>query len=150
MSSTRLISQPPSTTDSRWTNCPARKTRAHLPPTPLLPPWFAEVQRRHAWPDRPTRPRLPLLFSRADQVNAILPFELTDRLHESLPVLVRRGLTVSTSELMLISGARPGAFTQNQSGGGPGAVVDLGGAKANEANPVSAEDAISLFATGLG
>ena len=93
---------------------------------------------------------VPLLFSREDQVNAILPFELTDRLHESLPVLVRRGLTVSSSELILISGARPGVFTQNQSGSGPGAVVDLGGAKVNEANPVSVGDAISIFATGLG
>jgi hypothetical protein len=68
--------------------------------------------------------RVPLLFSREDQVNALLPFELTDRLHESQTVQVRRGQTVSYSELMLISGARPGEFTQNHSRSGQGAVAD--------------------------
>ena len=38
---------------------------------------------------------LPMLFSREDQVNAVLPFEVADRLNESLLLLARRTDTAS-------------------------------------------------------
>jgi len=67
---------------------------------------------------------LPILFSREDQVNAVLPFEVADRLNESLPLLARRTDTASLAmpEPVLVTAARPGVFTQNGSGGGPGSI----------------------------
>ena len=96
--------------------------------------------------------RLPLLFSREDQVNAIVPFELTDRLNESLPLLVRRtdAQSVSVSEPVFVMAARPGVFTQSQSGIGPGAIQNVDFQTVTQANPVKAGDAIVIYCAGLG
>ena len=96
--------------------------------------------------------RLPLLFSREDQVNAIVPFELTDRLNESLPLLVRRtdAQSVSVSEPVFVMAARPGVFTQSQSGIGPGAIQNVNFQTVTQANPVKAGDAIIIYCAGLG
>ena len=95
---------------------------------------------------------LPLLFSREDQVNAILPFELADRLNESLPLLVRRTDlgSVTLSEPVFLTGFRPGVYTQNASGSGPGSIQDLGFQLVTEANPVAAGDVIIIYCAGLG
>ena len=96
---------------------------------------------------------LPLLFSREDQVNAIVPYELTDRLNESLPLLVRRTdtLSFSISEPVFVMAARPGVFTQNQSGSGPGAIQRHPDPElVSETNPVQADDAIIIYCAGLG
>ncbi len=96
--------------------------------------------------------RLPLLFSREDQVNAIVPFELTDRLNESLPLLVRRtdAQSVSVSEPVSVMVARPGVFTQNQSGIGPGAIQNVDFQTVTQANPVKEGDAVIIYCSGLG
>ena len=96
--------------------------------------------------------RLPLLFSRKDQVNAIVPFELTDRLNESLLLLVRRtdAQSVSVSEPVFVMAARPGVFTQSQSGSGPGAIQNVDFQTVTEANPVKAGDPIIIYCAGLG
>ena len=95
---------------------------------------------------------LPLLFSRATQVNAIVSFELADRVNESLPLLARRTDTnaVSMSEPVLVTAARPGVFTQNASGSGPGSIQDIGFQLVTEANPVSDGDVIIIYCGGLG
>ena len=97
--------------------------------------------------------RLPLLFSREDQVNAILPFEVIDRLNESLPLLVRRtdAQSLSISEPVFVMVARPGVFTQNRSGSGPGVIQRHPDPElVSEINPVQAGDAIIIYCTGLG
>ena len=95
---------------------------------------------------------LPLLFSREDQVNAILPFELEDRVNESLSFLVRRTDlgSVALSEPLFINGARPGVYTQDASGAGPGSIQDLGFQLITAQNPVSASDVIIIYCAGLG
>ena len=96
---------------------------------------------------------LPLLFSREDQVNAIVPFELTDRLNESLPLLVRRTdtLSFSISEPVFVMAARPGVFTQNLSGSGPGVIQRHPHPElVSETNPVQAFAAIIIYCAGLG
>ena len=96
---------------------------------------------------------LPLLFSREDQVNAIVPFELTDRLNESLPLLVRRTdtLSFSVSEPVFMMAARPGVFTQNQSGSGPGAIQSNANFQiVTGTNPVKGGDAVIIYCGGLG
>ena len=96
---------------------------------------------------------LPLLFSREDQVNAILPFEVADRINESLPLLVRRtdAGSVALSEPVFLTEARPGIFTQNASGVGPGIVQDFPGFQlVTAANPVAEGEVIIIYAAGLG
>ena len=95
---------------------------------------------------------LPILFSREDQVNAILPFELTDRLNESLPLLVRRtdAASLGVSEPVFVNAARPGVFTRNASGSGPGSIQNANFQIVTPAAPVKAGDAIVIYGTGLG
>ena len=95
---------------------------------------------------------LPILFSREDQVNAVVPFELADRLNESLPLLARRtdAASLSVSEPVLVTAARPGVFTQNASGGGPGSVQNVNFQIVTPARPVKTGDAIIIYGTGMG
>ena len=95
---------------------------------------------------------LPILFSREDQVNAVLPFELADRLNESLPLLARRtdAATLAVPEPVLVNVARPGVFTQNASGGGPGSIQNVNFQIVTPARPAKAGDAIIIYGTGLG
>ena len=93
---------------------------------------------------------IPLLFSREDQVNGILPFALADRVNESLPLVVRRGASLSFPEPVLLVAARPGSYTQNASGTGPGSILDLGFQLVTPENPVRPGDIIQIFCTGLG
>ena len=95
---------------------------------------------------------LPILFSREDQVNAVVPFEVADRLNESLPLLARRtdAGSLSVSEPVLVTVARPGVFTQNASGSGPGSVQNVNFQIVTPARPVKAGDAIIIYGTGMG
>ncbi len=95
---------------------------------------------------------LPILFSREDQVNAVLPFELTDRLNESLPLLVRRtdAGSLGVPEPVFVNAARPGVFTRNASGSGPGSIQNVNFQIVTPARPVKAGDAIIIYGTGLG
>ena len=95
---------------------------------------------------------LPILFSREDQVNAVLPFEVAGRLNESLPLLARRTDTASLAmpEPVLVTAARPGVFTQNGSGGGPGSIQNANFQIVAPARPVKAGDAIIIYGTGMG
>ena len=95
---------------------------------------------------------LPILFSREDQVNAVLPFEVADRLNESLPLLARRtdAASLSVSAPVLVTAARPGVFTQNRSGSGAGVIQNANSQIVTPANPVKAGDAIIIYGAGLG
>ena len=95
---------------------------------------------------------LPILFSREDQVNAVIPFELRDRLNESLPLLVRRtdDASLGVSEPVFVNAARPGVFTRNASGSGPGSIQNANFQIVTPARPVKAGDAIIIYGAGLG
>ena len=95
---------------------------------------------------------LPILFSREDQINAVLPFEVEDRLNESLPLLARRTDTASlaVSEPVLVTAARPGVFTQNGSGSGLGSIQNASFQIVTPARPAKAGDGIVIYGTGLG
>ena len=93
---------------------------------------------------------MPLLFSREDQVNAILPSELADRVNESLPLVVRRGTSLSFPENVVLSAAQPGAYTQNASGTGPGSILDLDFQNVTADNPAVAGEIVQVYCTGLG
>ena len=95
---------------------------------------------------------VPLIFSREDQLNAVIPFELLDRENETLPVLVHRigARSVSLSEPVLVTAARPGVFTLNASGRGAAVIQDVNFQTVTAFNPVAPGDVIQIFCTGLG
>ena len=95
---------------------------------------------------------LPLLFVRADQVNAILPFELGNRAAEDLPLIVERTDTraLSTAQRIVVSGTRPGVFTQSGAGTGPGAVLDASYRLVDVNNPAAAGEAIVVSPPAWG
>ena len=95
---------------------------------------------------------VPLIFSREDQVNAVIPFELLDRANETLPVLVHRigARSVSVSEPVLVTAARPGVFTLNATGRGAAVIQDVNFQTVTAFNPVAPGDVIQIFCTGLG
>ena len=93
---------------------------------------------------------LPLLFSREDQVNALIPFELQGRTNERLPLLVRRNEAISVSQPVFVSDTRPGIFTQDGSGTGAGAIVDVNFRTVTASNPLGENDVMDIFLAGLG
>ena len=95
---------------------------------------------------------VPLLFSRDDQVNAVTPFELADRVNEKLPLVVSRRSAGSFSipTQVLLTAARPGIFTRSATGVGAAAVQDAAFQLVDAGNPVSAGDVIIIYAAGLG
>ncbi|MEO8096759.1 MAG: hypothetical protein ABI811_03600 [Acidobacteriota bacterium] len=95
---------------------------------------------------------LPLQFTFDGQINGIIPFDVPPNTTQQL--LVVNGNAVSVPEKVVISAAQPALFATNQSGTGPGVVVGIKTGKdpflINAANPVTAGDALIIYAAGLG
>ncbi|MDP8979333.1 MAG: hypothetical protein M3O35_01940 [Acidobacteriota bacterium] len=95
---------------------------------------------------------LPLYFTSTGQIDAIVPYDLPQNSVQQ--IIVQSGAAYSQPEVVTVSAAHAGVFTQNQSGTGPGAILGQkpGGVPAlnTPANPASAGDALLIFCTGLG
>lgn len=96
---------------------------------------------------------LPLQFSGANQINAVVPFDVS--VNTSQQIVIQAGDALSQPVSVDIVTAVPGVFTQNQSGSGPGAILvqPAGSTKTamnTAANPAHAGDALLIFCTGLG
>ena len=91
---------------------------------------------------------VPLFFTSGGQVNAQVPFDLPPDSSSQLVVKVGEAFTVP--ETINLSTVQPGIFTVNQSGSGPGAILDANFALVSSSNPVRAGDVIQIFCTGLG
>jgi uncharacterized protein (TIGR03437 family) len=96
---------------------------------------------------------LPLQFSGAKQINAVVPYDIPVNSFEQ--VIVQTGNALSQPQPVLIAAAAPGVFTQNQSGSGPGAILvqhrgSSTSAMNTPSNPAKAGDALLIFCTGLG
>jgi uncharacterized protein (TIGR03437 family) len=95
---------------------------------------------------------LPLFFTSAQQIDAIVPYDIAA--NSSQQLIIQTGDALSQPEPVTVAAAEPGVFTQNQSGSGPGAILGQkpGGVAAlnTAANPASAGDALLIFCTGLG
>jgi uncharacterized protein (TIGR03437 family) len=96
---------------------------------------------------------LPLQFSGAKQINAVVPYDIP--VNSFQQVIVQTGNALSQPQPVLIAAAAPGVFTQNQSGNGPGAILvqhrgSSTSAMNTPSNPAKAGDALLIFCTGLG
>jgi uncharacterized protein (TIGR03437 family) len=96
---------------------------------------------------------LPLAYSGAGQINAIVPYDLPPNTRQQL--IVQTATAYSQPQNVTLAATQPGIFTQDQSGSGPGAIqVQKAGSSVSTlvtaSNPASAGDALLIYCTGLG
>jgi|GEM_PF-665954 uncharacterized protein (TIGR03437 family) len=91
---------------------------------------------------------LPLIFTSAGQIDAVIPFVLQPL--QPYQLVVQRGLATSTAVTVTLQPVRPSLFYQ-QNAGNQGAIVHAGTATlADASSPVKAGDYIEIYCTGLG
>lgn len=95
--------------------------------------------------------KVPLYYTRDDQINAQVPFELAPNTRPQ--ALVRVSLpgveAVSVPEIITLDVARPGVFTI-PGAVAQGVVINLQGQVVNDAAPATAGDFVVVYAAGLG
>jgi uncharacterized protein (TIGR03437 family) len=95
---------------------------------------------------------MPLLFTNAGQVNAIIPY--TVAVNSPQQVIVQQNMAYSLPETVTLAPAQPGVFTQNQSGMGIGVIVvvkpDGTQFEIGSSHPATAGDGLVIYCTGLG
>ncbi|MBI4443384.1 MAG: IPT/TIG domain-containing protein [Acidobacteria bacterium] len=90
----------------------------------------------------------PLFFAAPNQINAQLPEEIAGL--SSVPVtIVSRGIAGNTVSLNVVS-QNPGIFSLDDSGKGPGKVLNQDGTRNDPASPERIGNTLQVFATGLG
>jgi uncharacterized protein (TIGR03437 family) len=92
---------------------------------------------------------LPLRYVGNGQINAQIPFELPINTQQQL--VVQRDNTLSTPQDVVVAPAQPGVYTQDQSGSGPGVIVDANaGALVTASAPAHVGDTVVIYCNGLG
>jgi uncharacterized protein (TIGR03437 family) len=89
----------------------------------------------------------PLLYVSATQINAIVPYEVVGT---STTLKVSYSGATSSGTALQVAGSAPGIFTLNQSGSGPGAILNQDSSINTAANPAARGSIIQIFATGEG
>jgi uncharacterized protein (TIGR03437 family) len=90
----------------------------------------------------------PMIYSSAGQAAAIVPYGVAGS--ASAQVVVTSSLGTSAPYTVQIAAAAPSFFSQNSTGAGQIAAVNLDGTLNDAAHPVKVGDFISLYATGEG
>jgi uncharacterized protein (TIGR03437 family) len=90
----------------------------------------------------------PLLFVRQDQINCIVPYEVSGRFSSRVEVEYR-GVRSNSIELRVTESA-PGIFTLTQTGSGAGAVLNQDFSVNGSTNPAERGSVIQIYATGEG
>jgi trimeric autotransporter adhesin len=96
---------------------------------------------------------VPLFYSRTDQLNAQLPFNLhpNSRPAAFVKLQTANGTQLfSVPENITIAPARPAIFTINQQGTGQGAILNQDFSANSPSHPETRGRVIQIFATGLG
>lgn len=90
----------------------------------------------------------PMLFASAGQLGAIIPYGTSSE--GAVPLQVEVDGVLSEPRQVQLSLARPGIFTLDSSGQGPGAILNQNGSLNTAANPARPGEVIVLWATGEG
>ncbi len=90
----------------------------------------------------------PLVYVGANQINAIVPYEVAGRFQTT--VTVSSGGLVSTGIVQSVAATSPGIFTVNSSGSGPGSILNQDYSLNSASNPAAAGTVVSIYATGEG
>jgi uncharacterized protein (TIGR03437 family) len=92
---------------------------------------------------------LPLRYVGGNQVNAQVPFGLN--INTAQQLMVQRGNTLSVPQNVVVAPAQPGIYTQDQTGTGPGIIVNSStNALITAGNPAQAGDIVVIYCNGLG
>ena len=90
----------------------------------------------------------PLLYVSSTQINAIVPYEVANRVSTKLQVQAH---SQSSQELeMKVADTAPGLFTSASSGSGQGAILNQDGTINSAANPEKRGNIVVLYGTGHG
>ena len=90
----------------------------------------------------------PMVFTSRNQASAIAPFSLDGK--EPTEVQVEFDGTTSNRITLAVADSSPGIFSVNQSGQGPGAILNLDFSLNSPDNPVAPGGAVQIFLTGGG
>jgi uncharacterized protein (TIGR03437 family) len=90
----------------------------------------------------------PLLYTSANQVSAIVPYEVDGQTQTSIQVEYQ-GIR-SAPLIVPVAPAAPGVFTLDLSGSGQGAIVNRDGTVNGPASPAARGDIVSIYGTGEG
>ena len=90
----------------------------------------------------------PLLYVRADQINAIVPYAVAGRLSTQLQIEYR-GARSSALTLQVVEAA-PGIFTLNNQGTAQGAILNQDYSVNGPTNAAARESVVMIYATGEG
>ena len=95
---------------------------------------------------------VPLLYISANQINAVVPYDLAA--NTTYQLIVQRGNSVAVPVSVTVAGAEPSILSTNGSGSGQGHIYrfDSSGsaALANAQNPAEAGQALVIYCAGLG
>jgi uncharacterized protein (TIGR03437 family) len=90
----------------------------------------------------------PLLYTTANQVSAIVPYEVSGQAQTSIQVEYQGVRSVPL--IVPVAQTSPGIFTLSQSGTGQGAIVNQDGTINGPGNPGTRGDVVSIYGTGEG
>ncbi len=90
----------------------------------------------------------PLIYVSTRQVSAIVPYSVAGRPTAELVIEYRGGKSNPVSIPVVV--AKPGLFTANASGSGPGAIQNQDSSVNRASNPAARGSIIVLYATGEG
>jgi endo-1,4-beta-xylanase len=94
----------------------------------------------------------PLVYAKAGQVSAIVPFEVAGEQQTAIQYQYNpgSGAVVSNTAMAPVTAAAPAIFALDASGSGPGAILNADYMVNSASNPVAAGGAILVFGTGGG
>jgi uncharacterized protein (TIGR03437 family) len=91
----------------------------------------------------------PMIYSLSNQVSAVVPYEMAQ--YTTVNVVAEYSGNTSSVFPVKILTAVPGIFTNNQSGSGQGAILNVKDSTPNGAgNPAARGDYVTIYATGEG
>jgi uncharacterized protein (TIGR03437 family) len=96
---------------------------------------------------------VPVLFAWANQVNALVPFELASKVggpNANTVLQVVYGGQTSAGDSLPVVATLPGLFAANGAGSGEGSILNQDSSINSTSNPAAAPSIIQLFGTGGG
>jgi uncharacterized protein (TIGR03437 family) len=90
----------------------------------------------------------PLIFVRTDQINAVVPYEVSG--NGNIQMQVEYQGVKSQAVSMAVTDTSPAIFTLNASGQGQGAILNADGTTNSLINPAARGSVVVLYATGAG
>jgi uncharacterized protein (TIGR03437 family) len=94
--------------------------------------------------------QVPLLFASNQQVNVVLPYDIP--VNSTQQLIVTMGTAISVPQSVVIASAQPAVFSKDGSGSGAAIITAYqpDGTPLSAGSPITAGDAITIYASGLG